>query len=574
MTSIQYDPDTFGFLVTDIARLYRSETDRRIVEAGLEMSPAEARTLVHAARNGPVRQSALAEVMGIEAMTLSGHLDRLEGQGMIRRVADPDDRRAKQVHLTEEGADVLETIRGITTLVRNDVSDTLAAKEWDAINGVLKSIRNNLLVRARSTEKRTDAEMRSRLESDHKATQSVRFPAPVMSELRVGIVGGLLAAIGSMSMALYTPAMPEIVHAFGTTEALVKLTLSIYFAGFCFAQLICGPLSDGFGRRPITIAFMVIYLGASVLALFSPDINVLLAARFLQGVGAAVGVTVSRAIVRDLFTHESSARVMNLIGIVIAVGPAISPTLGGFTMEYFGWHAIFLVMVLLGVLVVLMALFIIKETVTRDLSRIRPGELVRAYGRLLGNRAFICCCLGVGGTTGALYTAATILPFILMARVGMSATHFGIGLLLQTGCYLVGGLLFRRLLSVSTPRRLAAIGYLAITMASIAIAVLLRLYEPTYLLVMAPMALFAFGIALVMPVMTSAGMEPFPKIAGAASALMGFFQMGGGLVGGAIAATMSDPVIAFATLIPALGFVATAAFVIWRLLPEAVVTTA
>lgn len=399
-------------------------------------------------------------------------------------------------------------------------------------------------------------------------------PAPVMSELRVGVVGGLLAAIGSMSMALYTPAMPEIVHAFGTTESLVKLTLSIYFAGFCFAQLVCGPLSDGFGRRPITIAFMGIYLVASVLALFSPNIHVLLAARFLQGVGAAVGVTVSRAIVRDLFTHEASARVMNLIGIVIAVGPAISPTLGGFTMEYFGWHAIFLVMVLLGILVVLMALFIIKETVTRDLSRIRPKELVRSYGKLLASRPFIYCCLGVGGTTGALYTAATILPFILMARVGMSATHFGIGLLLQTSCYLAGGLLFRRLMRVFLPRSLAALGYVAIVTASLAIAVLLRLFEPSYLLVMIPMAIYAFGIALVMPVMTSAGMAPFPKMAGAASALMGFFQMGGGLVGGAIAAAMSDPVIAFATLIPAMGFVAAGAFALWRRLPEPAVTSA
>lgn len=391
---------------------------------------------------------------------------------------------------------------------------------------------------------------------------------PVMSELRVGIVGGLLAAIGPMSMSLYTPAMTEIVHAFGTTDALVKLTLSIYFAGFCFAQLICGPLSDGFGRRPITIAFMGIYLAASVLALFSGSIEVLLAARFLQGIGSAVGVTVSRAIVRDLFTHEASARVMNLIGIVIAIGPAISPTLGGFTMEFFGWHAIFVVMVILGLLVVLMALFVIKETVARDLSRIRPRELVRSYRTLLTSRHFIYASLGVGGTTGALYTAATILPFILMGRVGMSATHFGMGLLLQTGSYLAGGLLFRRLMTFYNPRLLAMAGYLAIVIAGSIIIVLLSFLEPSYLLVMAPMALFAFGIALVMPVMTLAGMAPFPGMAGAASALMGFFQMGGGLVGGAIAALMGDPLVAFATLIPTMGFIATGSFLLWRRLPH------
>lgn len=391
---------------------------------------------------------------------------------------------------------------------------------------------------------------------------------PVMSELRVGVIGGLLAALGLMSMALYTPAMTEIVDAFGTTEAMVKLTISIYLAGFCFSQLVCGPLSDGFGRRPITIAFMVIYLAASLLALFSTTIDMLLVARFLQGVGAAVGVTISRAIVRDLFTHDASARVMNLIGIVIAVGPAVAPTLGGVTMELFGWQAIFVVMVCLGILVVLMAIFIIRETVNRDLGRIRPKQLLHSYRTLLTSRQFVYASVGVGGTTGGLYTAATILPFVLMGRVGMTATQFGIGLLLQTSCYFFGSLLFRRLMKVYRPRKLAAAGYFSMVAASVLIATLLRVFEPAYLLVMMPMGLFAFGVSLVMPVMTSAGMAPFPKMAGAASAMMGFFQMGGGLIGGAVAALMGDPVIAFATLVPALGFIAAIAFLLWRRLPQ------
>src|SRR5690606_7406255 len=118
---------------------------------------------------------------------------------------------------------------------------------------------------------------------------------------RVGLVGALIVAIGPISLALFTPAMPALVAVFGTTEAMVKLTLSFYFAGFAVAQLVCGPLSDGFGRKPVTLAFMLIYLGASVFAVLAPTIELLIAARFLQGVGAAVGVSVSRALVRDLF---------------------------------------------------------------------------------------------------------------------------------------------------------------------------------------------------------------------------------------------------------------------------------
>ena len=166
---------------------------------------------------------------------------------------------------------------------------------------------------------------------------------PRMSEKRVAAIGAMLVAIGPVSMALFTPAMPELVRAFDTTEAAVKMTLSSYFAGFALAQLVCGPLSDGYGRKPVTFGFMAIYLAATLIALVAPNIEVLIAARLLQGVGAAVGVAVSRAVVRDLFTGERSAGIMNVMGMILGLGPALAPTIGGVTLELFGWHAIFTV---------------------------------------------------------------------------------------------------------------------------------------------------------------------------------------------------------------------------------------
>ncbi|MGU3574457.1 multidrug effflux MFS transporter [Brucellaceae bacterium C25G] len=392
-------------------------------------------------------------------------------------------------------------------------------------------------------------------------------PAPVMSERLVGVVGGFLAAIGAISLGLYTPAMPEVVQAFGTTDAMVKLTLSIFFGGFCLAQLICGPMADGWGRRPVTIGFMLIYLLASLVALLSTNVETLLAARFFQGVGAAVGVTVSRAIVRDLFTNEASARVMNLIGLVLAVGPAVSPTLGGVTMYYFGWHAVFIIMVLLGISVVLTAVFVIKETGTPDPKRLHVRPLLSSYGQLLCSRYFMYPSLAVAGATGALYTAATILPFILMQRIGMSPMAFGLGMLLQTSFYLSGGILFRVLMNRFSATQLAMVGYIIIVLASLVMTLTLNLFEPTYLRVMLPMSCYVFGISFVMPQMTSAGMAPFPKMAGSASALMGFFQMGGGLVGGVIAASMSNPVLAMAIIIPSWGLIAMVSYILWSKLP-------
>ncbi len=361
-----------------------------------------------------------------------------------------------------------------------------------------------------------------------------------MSERRVSLLGALLVAIGPVTMALFTPAMPEIVRAFHTTEGAVKLTLSLYFAGFAFAQLVCGPLSDGFGRKPVTFAFISVYLVASLLALLAPTIELLIAARFLQGIGAAVGIAISRAIVRDLFTSERSARIMNLIGLILGVGPAFAPTIGGLTMQIAGWHAIFVVMFAAAVVIILVVHFAMVETVERDLSRIRPARWRRPTARC-SSRYFVLASLVMGGTTGAIYAQATVLPFILMDRVGLTPAQFGVGMLMQSGAFFVGSLVVR---CFAPHRRLApGAGGLVRSARRLGSASARDLAPPMPdSSVMGPVAFFAFGIAFVMPAMLTAALAPFPHIAGAASSMSGFFQMGGGLVGGTVAALIGDPV--------------------------------
>jgi DHA1 family bicyclomycin/chloramphenicol resistance-like MFS transporter len=388
-----------------------------------------------------------------------------------------------------------------------------------------------------------------------------------MSERRVGLIGALMVSVGPVSMALYTPAMPEIVHAFGTTDAAVKLSLSLYFAGFALSQLVCGPLSDGFGRKPVVLGFMTIYLLASLVALVAPSVEILIAARFFQGVGSAVGVAISRALIRDLFHDDRAARIMNLQAIVLAVGPAFSPTLGGLIMIFAGWHAIFLAMVALGIVVVLVVQFGLSETIERDPSRIRPAALAKSYATLFGSPYFVLSSLVITGTIGSLYTLATVLPFLLMDRVGLSATEFGLGMLLQSGSFFTGSLIVRRLLQRMPASRLVPFGLGCVGLACVLLAVLLRVAPPSFLSIMGPIGLFALGIAFVMPATMVASIAPFPHIAGAAASISGFMQMGGGLVGGTAAAMIGEPVTAAATVIPVMGFTAILSWLVWRLLP-------
>ena len=138
------NPDSFGFLVTDVARLIRAEMDRRITEAGLGLTPAEGRTLSHAARAGAVRQNVLAERMGVEAMTLSAALDRLEAQGLIERQPDPTDRRAKLVTVAEQAGDMLERMGRISAALRAEASRDMAPDEWNRMLDLLKTVRATL----------------------------------------------------------------------------------------------------------------------------------------------------------------------------------------------------------------------------------------------------------------------------------------------------------------------------------------------------------------------------------------------------------------------------------------------
>src|SRR5690606_28224552 len=392
--------------------------------------------------------------------------------------------------------------------------------------------------------------------------------APLMSERRVSLLGAILVAIGPISMALYTPAMPEIVRAFGTTEAAVKMTLSLYFAGFAVAQLVCGPLSDGLGRKPVTFAFMGIYAVASLVAVVAPTVEVLIAARFFQGVGAAAGVAISRALVRDLFTNEQSARIMNLTGLILAAGPALAPTIGGLTMELAGWQAIFLIMLTAGFAIVIVVQIFMHETVEPDPSRIRPGSLLRSYGTLLATPYFVTSGLIVAGSVGALYTQATILPFILMDDVGLTPSQFGVGMLMQTGLFFAGSLSVRFLMRRTSAWRLVPVGLSFIAAGSLLVPLLLNTAPLSFLSVMGPVGVYAYGIAFVMPAMLTASLAPFPRIAGSASSLGGFMQMGAGLLGGSVAALIGEPVLAMSTVVPAMGATAILSWLLWRRMPE------
>ncbi|TNM61015.1 multidrug effflux MFS transporter [Aliirhizobium smilacinae] len=385
-----------------------------------------------------------------------------------------------------------------------------------------------------------------------------------MSERRTTVLGALLTAIGPISMAVYTPAMPELVRAFGTTEAAIKLSLSLYFGGFAIAQLLAGPVSDAFGRRAASIAFLTIYVLGSLVAAMAIDVNWILAGRLIQGIGASVGVTVARAAVRDQFTGERASRIMNMIGIILAIGPALGPTIGGLALSTFGWQSIFLLMVAFGGGALLACIFVLKETTVPDRSRLQPVTLVRTYAGLITDLRFLLPSLILGGSIGALYAQGTMLPFVLINVVGLSPTEFGLGMLAQTGSYLAGSIALRTVSGRISGPAAVSIGVSFCGVGGLLMFLSVHLLSPTFLSIMVPVGICTFGIAFLSPHVVTAGLAAFPRTAGSASALMGFIQMGGGFAGGLAAAAFASPLTSFGTIIPAMEFTAVASYLAYR----------
>lgn len=382
-------------------------------------------------------------------------------------------------------------------------------------------------------------------------------PAPsaaLMTEREVSIIGGMMVMLGPVSLSLYTPALPTLVEVFGTSIATVKLTLTVFFFGFAVSQLVCGPLSDAYGRRPVALGFFGIYLAGALVAMLAPDIGWLVAGRILQGIGAAAGIALSRALVRDQYTGQASARVMNLIGTILAIGPAISPTIGGFLLGAFGWHSVFVAMTGFGLMLVLLLALRVPETNRAPDPRLAaPRAVAASYRRLLTDRGFMRAALTAGFALGGIYTLAATLPFILIERVGLTPTGFGLAMMMQTGAFMLGTLIARPLLNRYKAQQLILPGLLLVLTGAIAMAVGPHVVALSILSVMLPISFWACGCALLLPGCTTSALAGFGSIAGAASALTGFLQIGSGFLGTSLSALLPSPLLAMTALVPAMA---------------------
>src|SRR4051794_3950177 len=380
-----------------------------------------------------------------------------------------------------------------------------------------------------------------------------------LTPLRMTLVGAMLIAVGPISMTLYTPALTLLAHVFATTEDAVRTTITVYLLGFAVAQLLCGPLSDRFGRRPVVLGCHVLYVIGAAVCAGAGSVTMLDLGRVVQGIGACGGMALSRVMVVDRFSGPPAARIISLMSLILSVAPAAAPILGGTLITVASWRLLFVLMALYGAGLLLLVWRFPETNARRNPLAIRPLALLGNYRMLLTSRAFLGHIVLTAFAVGGFYTAQTLTPFILMGRLGVSSTIFGLLTASLMVSYLAGALATNRLLRFVNPHRLVVLGAAFVMTAALALAIGLRL-GVGIVEVIAPLCLWLFGLAFAMLGVTTAALGLFPRNAGSASALMGSLQMAMGFVGAALCGLSATSTDAMALVPPAMGLLAGAAY--------------
>jgi len=374
-----------------------------------------------------------------------------------------------------------------------------------------------------------------------------------------------LVAFGPLSTDMYLPSLPAMKTDFGATVSQVQLTLSVFLGGFAVSQLFYGPLSDRFGRRPVLLFGIVVYGLASVACFLSTTIEALIIARFFQAFGACSGPVLGRAVVRDVYGQERAAQVLAYMGSAMALAPAVAPMFGGYLQVWYGWQANFVVISIFAFVLVGLVAFLIQETNDhQNPDALKPGRLIANYLELLRHREFIGYVLLNSFVFSGLFAFISGSSFVFIDIFGLEPNIYGICFGLVVCGYISGTLLAGRFSRKLGGPRMLRYGSILALCAGLLLAGVAYGGGNSAASVVLPMMVFMVGVGLVMPNSMAGAIGPFPKMAGAASALMGFLQMTiAASVGGGVGLLHDGTHLPMVTAIALMGALTFASYLIF-----------
>ena len=347
-----------------------------------------------------------------------------------------------------------------------------------------------------------------------------------MSAPLIVLILSLLLGLQPVTTDLYLPALPALTESFGAPVSQAHLTLSALLLAFGTSQLVWGPLSDRFGRRPVLLWGLAAYTLAAVGSAFAPSMALLVVWRTVQGAAMGAAVMCARAIVRDLYAPEVGARVMSKGLSGLGVMACLSAPLGGLLSELFGWRGALLSLAVIGAGTLALVAVRFEETVRKPNPRaLHPDNLVRTWGAILRHHTFWSFALLTATSYGGLFTFLAASSFVFIQVLDVSRTAYGILMFSMSASYIGGTVMCRRLLPRFGVRGAVAIGGAfslvgGTLMGGLALAGVTGVWA-----IMGPVYLFMVGHGVHQPCGQSGAIGPFPQAAGAASAMSGFFMM-------------------------------------------------
>lgn len=335
---------------------------------------------------------------------------------------------------------------------------------------------------------------------------------------------GSVFAFGPLATDMFIVAMPRLAEAFGTTKLAIQGTMSFYLIFFAIGQLVWGPLSDRFGRKPTMLCGIGVFALGSLLSMLADGVELFTVARCLQAFGVAYGQVLGRAVVRDLHSPQDTTRMLAFATVIMGLTSMVSPTFGAYLLLTSGWEAIFVFHVAYSLFVFVLILVALQETVpAKDPRAIRPLQTLHNFRTLLQSRLFVGYTLVLCCMFGFLFTMLSGTPFVFMESLGMKVEHFGLVFTFSGGAFItasfVTGALGRRvapgklLLGATAWASLSGIAGLAIAWQGGGVVPLIGALTSV-----------SWAMGFILPLTFSGALAPVPHMAGTASSLFGFVQ--------------------------------------------------
>jgi len=376
---------------------------------------------------------------------------------------------------------------------------------------------------------------------------------------------GALVAFGPMSIDMYLPSLPSIARDFSVPLSEVQLTLSTFFLGFAGGQLVYGPLSDRFGRRPVLLAGIAAYVATSALCALSTGIAMMLAARLVQALGGGAGSVIARAVLRDLFESNRAAQALSQLALITGLAPLAAPLVGGQVLLWLGWRAIFWVLTGFGALCLLAAASIVPETHPASRRQmLRLPAMLGGYLRVLGHRQALGNVLAGGCAFMGMFAYISGTPFVYIEHFGVPPEAYGFLFGLNILGMMGGAALNARLVVRKGARRM--MGYALAQMAAAGVLLLAVGGSGAFGLPGVVVPLFLY-LCVLNPAGANAiarTTERFPRQAGAAAALFGATQFGLGAIAGTLVGQLHDGTpLAMCAVVAACGLAALGSYLAW-----------